>query len=324
MKKTILLYLTLCMAMLMASCGKDLKDSDDLGVEIEYEAIKSEIDVSETSFSIDASEQTLKIQINCNSYWTAETKSDWFYLGTTNGKGNGTLSVRVYSNPSITATRTDGVTVTDGFKTISIVVTQAPSPEQLSLSEDYLSFTYGGGNSYIYVESNCEWTATSDADWCRVSNYSSSFYVSAERNNSYTQRTATITVRGSSASNTVKVSQAAAKEPVVEDLTVSNITKTSADCQFTYSSSDLYIQRRGVCYSTTNKTPTTDDDCKYSSSSSYSGTPTFSLTNLNQNTTYYVRPYVITSVGTTYGKTVKFTTSKSNSPNEGDNPLPNY
>ena len=48
------------------------------------------------------------------------------------------------------------------------------------------------------------------------------------------------------------------------------------------------------------------------------------MTNLKQNTIYYVRPYVITSLGTTYGETESFTTLKSNSPDDDDNPTPTY
>lgn len=324
MKRIIRIYITLGLAVLMASCGKDLKDLEVKGFEVEYEAVKSELDVSESSWSIDASEQMLKIKIICNSYWTATTNTAWLYLQNDEGKGNGTLSIKANSNSSTTDNRTGDVTVTDGIKTITIVVTQAPAAELLNLSESSLSFKYSGGFINVYVESNSSWAATSDASWCKVSSYSSRFSVSVESNDSYSPRTATITVSGSSISQTVKVSQEAASEPIIGDLSVSNVTKTSADCKFTYKSSDLSIQIRGICYSTTNREPTRNDVCQSYNSYSNSGTSSHSLTSLNQNTTYYVRPYVTTSIGTTYGKVVQFTTAKSNSPEEDDNPTPGY
>ena len=319
MKKIALLYLIFGLTLLMASCGQSLEDSD-----VEYEAIKSELNVSESSISLDGSGQTISVQISCNSYWYADTKSNWIYLNTYSGKGNGTMSVRVYANTSTTAEREDKISVTDGINTVTVSISQGPTPEKLTLSESNLSFGYNGGTSYVYVESNGSWSATSDADWCVLSTTSSRITVKASSNNSYTSRTATITVKGSATSSTLKVNQAAPKEPTIGELIVSNITKTSADCQFTYSSADLSLQSRGICYSTSNQNPTTSNECLDYYTSIKSGTASFNLSGLSQNTTYYVRPYVVTAVGTTYGQAVQFKTIKSNSPGEGDNPPPSY
>ena len=119
----------------------------------------------------------------------------------------------------------------------------------------------------------------------------------------------------------ITVSQGAPKEPTVGSLTVSDITKTTATCKFTFNSSDLSVIRCGVLYGLTENSLTNKI---VASKSSYSGTGSFSLSGLTHNTTYYVRPYVETSVGITYGSTVQFTTAKIISPDEGDNPTPNY
>jgi hypothetical protein len=324
MKKKTFIYFALGMALLMSSCGKDLKGYEELGVNLEYEAIKSELDVNESSFSIDGSEQTIRIRISSNSYWAAETKSSWLYLEKNSGHGNSTLSLKVYDNPSITSERKDVVNVTNGIKTIPITIIQAPATEKITLSVNSLSFKYGKDNSTVYVTANSDWTVSSDASWCQVEKYNSNIRVVVYDNDSYTSRTATITVKGKAVSATIMVSQAAAKEPTLDDLQIMNITKTSADCKFTFNSSDLYVQQRGICYSTTKKEPTISDENITYTGSNYSGTLTCYLTNLKQNTSYYVRPYVTTSAGTTYGKSVQFTTLKTNSPGEGDNPTPTY
>lgn len=114
------------------------------------------------------------------------------------------------------------------------------------------------------------------------------------------------------------------KEPVVNDVTVSDITKSSANCTVSYSSADLVVETCGVCYSTSLSNPTINDATQSVFCNDKSGSATLSLTGLNENTTYYVRPYVNTSAGTTYGNTVKFTTAKRNTPDEGDNPTPTY
>lgn len=71
------------------------------------------------------------------------------------------------------------------------------------------------------------------------------------------------------------------------------------------------ITKNGVCYSTTNKTPTTAD-IKTSDSVSTSGDAIIAfasnLSNLTPNTTYYLRAYATNSAGTGYGGVLKFTT----------------
>lgn len=168
MKKNTLIYLTLCATQLMSSCEKELTDFEDQGVRFEYEAIKSELDIDESSFSVDGSEQTLTVQISCNSYWTAEKKSSWLYPYSYSGKGNGTLTLKVDANPSTTAGRKDEINVTDGIKTIPITVSQSPAKEKITVSAHSLSFNYGADHSYVSVTANTEWTVRSDANWCKA------------------------------------------------------------------------------------------------------------------------------------------------------------
>lgn len=71
------------------------------------------------------------------------------------------------------------------------------------------------------------------------------------------------------------------------------------------------VTKNGVCYSSTNKTPTTADS-KTSDSVSTSGNTlkafASNLTGLTPNTTYYLRAYAVNSGGTGYGGVLKFTT----------------
>lgn len=317
MNKSIL-YFAICLTAFVTSCGEELDDK------YEYLAIIPELSVSESSLSASGDKQTLSIEINCNSFWTATSNSNWIHMDSNGGKGRGSLYLKVDANPSATAERQDYVSVSDGINTIKIIVTQAPVPAAITVSKSNLDFTYKGGSSSVSIESNVEWTASSDASWCTLSKTTSGITVNVQSNNSYSSRSANITIKYSSLSITIKVSQSAPKEPTVDALTVSGITKTTANCQFSYSSSDLKVQKRGVCYSSSNNLPTTSDKSSETSVSAYSGTASYTLSGLTLNTTYYVRPYVETSVGITYGNTVQFTTAKIISPDEGDNPTPNY
>lgn len=320
MKKSILLYIAICLMLLITSCGEKLND------DYEYEAIKAELSISQTSLSVDASEQTQKVQITSNSYWTATTNASWIYLETSKGKGNSAMSVKFEANPSVTGDRNGEINITDGIHLHTITVIQGKATPVISVSKNSLDFAYSGGSSSISVESNVDWTTTSDANWCKLSTTSSKIIVTVQSNDSYSPRTANITLKNALVSNppVIQVSQSAPQEPTVGALTISDITKTTANCKFTYNSSDLSVIRTGICYSATESDPTISNQTIYSSVSAYSGTASYSITGLTQNTTYYVRPYVETSIGPTYGNTVQFTTAKIISPEEGDNPTPNY
>jgi sugar lactone lactonase YvrE len=91
-----------------------------------------------------------------------------------------------------------------------------------------------------------------------------------------------------------------------------NLTSTTAQSGGTITDEgNGTISANGVCYSTTNKTPTILNT-KTSDAVVGSGTNvinfTSSLTGLTANTTYYLRAYASNSAGTGYGKVITFTT----------------
>jgi hypothetical protein len=66
------------------------------------------------------------------------------------------------------------------------------------------------------------------------------------------------------------------------------------------------ISASGICWSKTNNTPTLSDSTKTGTTAS--GSFTFVMNNLEDNTTYYVRAFATNSIGTGYGDVVTFTT----------------
>lgn len=319
MKRSLLYLLTLLL--ILTSCQDKLVES------YEYEAIKVEFEVGATSLAFNADQQSKGVQIKCNGYWTASVSSSassWLYLNANEGKGNGMLTIHANANTSATSSRSGVVSVSNSIKTATIDVTQEPSDELLSASNTSLDYLYDGGTYYVTINSNVDWTASSNSNWLTLSQSSSQLTVRVDANYSYSPRTAAITIKGTALTISISVNQSGVSAPMVNVVHVSSITQTSAVCTFTYSSSDIRIGRYGVCYSATEKEPTTNNETKSVSTSSYNGNASFSLSGLTQNRTYYVRPYVTTSIGTTYGSVVSFTTAKSNSPEEGDNPTPNY
>ena len=94
--------------------------------------------------------------------------------------------------------------------------------------------------------------------------------------------------------------------PSVTLVSVSSITQTSAICVSNVTSEDnSTVNKRGVCWSLAND-PTIEDDI--TDDGYRSGTYTSIITDLQPNTTYYVRAYATNSIGTNYSKTFGITT----------------
>lgn len=99
-----------------------------------------------------------------------------------------------------------------------------------------------------------------------------------------------------------------AEIPTLYTAAVSMITTTSAETGGTVNSNGgTEVTVRGVCWSTA-AGPTVADN--KTTDGTGSGTFSSSITGLTANTTYYVRAYAITSVGTAYGNEISFISSQ--------------
>ncbi len=96
--------------------------------------------------------------------------------------------------------------------------------------------------------------------------------------------------------------------PTVITFPVSDIDHQSATCGGSINSESL-LTVRGLCWSTTQQTPTINDTI--STEGNETGSFSSYLQNLIPDTTYYVRAYATNSVGTGYGSTMKFRTKKA-------------
>jgi len=127
-----------------------------------------------------------------------------------------------------------------------------------------------------------------------------------------------VIVLGSSCKKTTTPTATSVTIPVVTTADVIiNVTSTTAQSGGVVTSSgDDVIAANGVCYSTTNKTPTVADsktsDIVNTSIANFNFIS--NLTGLTANTTYYVRAYATNSAGTGYGSVIQFTTGTSSSP----------
>ena len=95
--------------------------------------------------------------------------------------------------------------------------------------------------------------------------------------------------------------------PIFNATTTTEITKYSTKCSTQIADDGgSTVTARGVCWSTITN-PTTADS--KTTDGTGIGTFTSSITGLNSNTLYYVKAYAITSLGTSYGTQLSFTTS---------------
>ena len=101
------------------------------------------------------------------------------------------------------------------------------------------------------------------------------------------------------------------------------VSNTSAELRFSFTS-DTDVFDYGFVYSATKPEPTRDDEILTIGRGGTGGNVMGTITNLQESTTYYVRAYVLTERGHTYGpNVVTITTSASqHEPGESDNPDP--
>ena len=99
--------------------------------------------------------------------------------------------------------------------------------------------------------------------------------------------------------------------PTVNTNNVTNIGTTTATCGGNVTADGgASVTARGVCWSTSPNPTVGGSGCYSSGNSCGSGTGAFSynITNLNPNTTYYVRAYATNTIGTSYGEQKTLTT----------------
>lgn len=98
------------------------------------------------------------------------------------------------------------------------------------------------------------------------------------------------------------------KVPTVTTSEITDITGTTAKCGGTITDEGSgTVIMRGVCWNT-EIDPTTDDNKGITTDGAGAGTFISDLTNLSNETTYYVRAYASNNTGTGYGMVMSFST----------------
>lgn len=206
----------------------------------------------------------------------------------------------------------------------------------ISVSESQLSFGSGVSSQRINVKATGYWTLKTSADWLSFGESMAKevrgkdnaiVVVTASPNQTTQERSAAITLSNGISSLSVNAGQKGLSLPVVNGIYVAKVSKHEATLNFGFSSDDVDITAYGLCYSGTTATPTVSNatvvhhDLNAVLENSRKGSPTFTIRDLASKTSYYVRGYVETSLGTHYGEVSQITTLIS-MPEEDDNGMP--
>lgn len=154
--------------------------------------------------------QTVALTANCA--WSATSSEPWLSVTPAGGEGSANLTLTAQTNTSVTAVRTATVSVStsDGLRR-TIHVRQEKNDETLRFNTATLVFVPDGEAKSLVIESNAQWEIMGATEWLTLSQTTgegnSQITITAEANPLETERTATLTVRGTTKSDRVTITQ---------------------------------------------------------------------------------------------------------------------
>lgn len=280
--------------------------------------------VDELSFVSKGETKTLSIQSNTS--WTLQGAEDWFTLSAMQGKGNQDITVTAKPNNSEKARQ--AVLIVQGTS-LTARVTLRQEGEQRTITPNVTSLTFEavGGMKDFVLEGTAAWTVSSSAEWLTLDPLSgtgtTTIHATCADNTELKSRSAQITITATStgSTQTIEVQQLPASVPTLGNFRLVSAERTEATLA-ARALSDFDILEYGFCYSTTNEKPSTADTKVEATDRDAQGDYSATLTDLQSGTTYYVRAYARSKVGTGYSSVISVTTS-GGKPGEDDNPKPN-
>ncbi len=140
-------------------------------VSCEAVSVQANLNVTPKTVSAPPEGGSYTVAFTAGVAWETSTSADWIHISPASGEsGDITITITVDPNPT-TEPRSAGVQVTaPEYKvTETVAVSQegkpAPPAATLTLSEEGSRRPYTAGSAVIVINTNREWTATSDADW---------------------------------------------------------------------------------------------------------------------------------------------------------------
>ena len=188
--------------------GVNIKHS----IEVTQEKFTPLLTVSDSLFSfLTPDEQEQRFSVISNIKWEVSSSATWLkIISSASNNWNGIITVRAQTNTT-KLSREATLTIKGGDFIRTIRVTQPLGDDILNVSKSSLSFSGSGDSEKFSVSSNLKWTVSSNATWLKLSPSSGSnnedVTVTADYNNTTSDRTATITIIGGSITRTINITQ---------------------------------------------------------------------------------------------------------------------
>ena len=159
-----------------------------------------------------------QIIVNTNVAWTAISNDPWITV-TKNDAGTA-VAIEIQRNTKMES-RQGSFTIRGVEISYTVNVNQEAAPEELQPNSLELYFPYYGGSNQILVNSNVNWTVSSESPWISVvkNDIGTAITVELKPNESASSRQGTIVIKGVNLICTVSVTQAGASEQIQLDRT---------------------------------------------------------------------------------------------------------
>lgn len=215
-------WAAVAVGLLLFSCAKEKGPNENPPV------VTLGVSTEELNFTAEEDAPAQTVEVTSNALWQAAVDDTWLEIDKEKGYQNGTITVSIVEGNGSTEARTATLTIVAGKLVKEVMITQAaggPALEIVASPEE--AFDGDGGQDVFTLSSNLEWTATSDADWLTILGFedaideetegvasfdgegSGKVVIVVAANDTYVERTATITVTSGDLSDSFIVTQAA-------------------------------------------------------------------------------------------------------------------
>lgn len=320
MKKCIFSLITIISLMACSGGGDDGGGNTPSGGS---EYLDGEIKLSDNTTA------TLSINASQNCQWVVTWSDPAIQsVSPTTGRGSREVTIKLEENPSFKSERTMVIRLANVSETIlrPMTITQPKSTEYIRLTPSSLpDFSNAGGYQDVSITSNTNWNVTASKDWVKCSvdkdGNNGRVRITVDINTEKEGREAVVEFKGEEAIEKLTIKQEGNTATTFSVLQITDVTKNSAVVKFSYDSGST-ITSYGVCFAKIDNPDISNALGNVSEpATTKQWTASLTLTGLEQGTTYYVRAYVITALGTQYSDSQSFTTA-SGTPGSDDNVTP--
>ncbi|MBR3472764.1 MAG: BACON domain-containing protein [Prevotella sp.] len=267
------------------------------------------------------------VAVSSNIEWEVSCDTDWCHLS----KTDNSVVVTVDANLLTTPRTADIIFMPTDLEPLTLTVVQrevGATVVLLDVSPTELTFGPAMESKTLTVDCNEAMSCQADQDWVTLQTIGqttegefthTTVQVTCSDNLTGAERQAKVTVSAGDKVQTVSIIQTMAGLPVVYNLLLTDNYDAKATLTAAYQSS-LPVVEYGFVYAT-HSAPTLNDTKVTFNGSNTTGNMSTTLTGLTIGTTYYVRAYAISAMGTAYSDELYFN-AQGREPSQDDNGTP--